>query len=229
MSAVIDAAESIGTNTTNPVFVGDATVGAGPAGTGVTPLDLWSGRFSNAKVRVRFSDGTGQGRSFICDVGGGWTISYCASHVGVELLLPDDSVIAAPNASGTDVAPLAAATGTVEDFVIESAMTLTEGSGLTTGNPATLTISRAIGANDEAIFKIPAGVDSVSVSSTVDTVNLRWLSFIDAAGNVAEVGRYPAASLDGGAYAVPRTARHLFVGNPEATGQTVTVIWTLET
>jgi len=229
MSEVISAATDLEPNTANPVYVGPETVGAGPGGTGATPLSLWSGRFSNAKMRVRFSDGTGQGRQFVCDVGGGWTLSYCASHVGVDLLLPEASVVAPPNASGLDVEALDSDTGSVEDFVIEASMTLTEGSGLSTGNVATLSISRQIGGNDEAIFKIPAGVDVASIIATTDSISARWINYIDAAGVPATVGSFRLASFDGAPYSVPRTSRHLLIGNLTPTPQDVTIVWTLET
>lgn len=229
MSEVLDASTNLEPNSAVPVYVGPETIGAGPAGTGPDPLALWSGRYSNAKLRIRFSDGTDRGRVIVCDVGGGFTLCYCATHVGVDLLLPVESVVAPPNQSGLDVEPLAPTTGSVEDFVVEASMTLTEGGGLLTGNVATLSISRQIGGNDEAIFKIPSGVDVASIVSTTDSISADWMNFIDAGGVPVRVGSYRAASFDGAAYSVPRTARHLMISNLTPTDQDVTVVWTLET
>lgn len=233
LSEVTSAAQSIGTGSTAPVYVGEATIGAGPAGTGAAPLDLWSGRYSSAKVRVRFSDGTGTGREFVCDAGGGWTLTYCATHVGVDLLLPDASVVAAPNASGTDVPALPADTGTVEDFVFEACMTLTSGAGLNTGQCPTLTVSRQLtatgtGPTSAAIFKIPAGAAVASILTRNANFSAVWPSFTDAAGNVIDVGAYPATNRDGSFYTIPRNARHLQITNLDALGQDVTVVWSLE-
>lgn len=228
MGAVVGAAKSTAPNSTADVWVGDRVNGGGFSG--VTPNVLYSGAFSAAKARIRFSDGSGFAREIVCDVGGGLTMPYCASHVGVDILLPEDSVVAAPNASGEDVPALPAVAGIVEDFVIEASMTLTEGAGLNTGLAPRLTISRDVGAGDIAVFKIPAGAAVVAVASDPSRFEFRWVTFpTNAAGVPGTVGIVRGPNItEGNALGVPNTARWLEVENTGGFVEPMTLVWGLE-
>lgn len=228
MGDVAGAAASTAPSSTADVWVGPRQNLGGFSG--VAPVPLYSGRFSAAKARVRFSDGSGFAREIVCDVGGGLTLAYCASHVGVDILLPNDSVVAPPNAFGADVAPLPAVEGVVEDFVIEASMTLTEGAGLNTGQAPRLTVSRDIANGDIEIFKVPAGGATVSLAADLTGLAFDWVTFpTNPAGATGSVGVYRAAIVsEGDTLAVPGTARWLQVTNSSGGTVPMSAIWGLE-
>lgn len=224
-SRVISAAESLGQPPADAVYVGDRVNLGGFSG--VDPTTLYSGRFSSAKARVRLSDGSGQGRTIICDVGGGLTMSYCCTHVGVELLLPDQSVVAPPN--GDPDTRLPAVAGMVEDFVVEASMTLTEGAGLNTGSAPKLTIGRRIDPGVTQVFKVPAGAVTLSFIGNPSNFRFQWVGFpTNPAGVTGEVGELRPNAVEGNTLVVPGNARWVELTNTSIVTNSISVIWGLE-
>jgi hypothetical protein len=224
-SDVISAAENLGPTSTDAVYVGDRVNLGGFSG--VDPQTRYSGRFSSTKARVRFSDGSGQGRTIVCDVGGGLTMSYCCTHVGVELLLPNQSVVAPPN--GDPNTRLPAVAGMVEDFVVEASMTLTEGAGLNTGSAPKLTIGRRIDAGVTQVFKIPAGGVTLSFIGTPADYSFTWVAFpTNPAGVPGDAGVLTTGAVEGNTLVVPGNARWLELTNTSGATSTVSLIWGLE-
>lgn len=214
-----------------PVKAGLVTVG--PVSQ-LTANPLFSGRYSALKARVTFTDQTAIQRVVELDIGGGSTLSFCGSHVGVDVLFPEPSVVVPPGATAQQILGLPRITipGLILDSWIQASAAPSPCAPIGR-EAARYTLTRIVNLGEIMLFEVPPG--AVSAQVYVDPV-------LDAAANLYQwvagplpsarfaVGDIPAPHVfsGGGALPVPGNARWLSVTNGGLGRQEISVVFELE-
>jgi hypothetical protein len=215
------------------VNLADQPVTAGPApapGPAVLAgLPLLSARYSALKARVTFSDQTAIQRVVELDIGGGATLAFFGSHVGVDVLYPEPGIVLPPGAGPSqldDFTPLPE--GIVLDSWIQASAAPSSCAPI--GRRACrYTLTRILAAGVPFLFEIPAGAVEAEIyvnpAAAIPGTTFRWVAG-PLTGLVVPVADIPPAFVSSHKFVVPGTARWLEVvaGAP----QTVTVVYTLE-
>lgn len=190
-----------------------------------------AGRYSQLQARVTFTDQTAIQRVIDVDIGGGTTISFFGSHVGVKALFPADTRLVPPNANATQLAAVPALpAGMVADSWIQASAAPTK-SPIGT-KEATFSITRNIVQNEVFLFKVPTGAVRCQISgapfasTTADTFSWVASSLVAAPFLIGDIANTAVRSNVVEA-AVPGKARWLQITNGGA-GATHTYSITFE-
>jgi hypothetical protein len=208
------------------------TAGAFPVGpvSELTGIPLFAARYSALKARVTFTDQTAIQRIVDLDIGGGATLSFCGTHVGVDVLYPEPGIVLPPGADASqldDFEPLPP--GLILDSWVQASAAPAPCAPI--GRRACrYTLTRNVLAGVPFLFEIPAGAVELEVYTTpaLGLFNLwRWVAG-PLPSALVPVGEIPGGVvvIGGGPQVVPGTARWLEV-TPSA-DQTVTTVFTLE-
>lgn len=207
------------------------TSGAYPAGptSQIEPTPLGAARYSALKARVTFTDQTATQRVVELDIGGGSTLSFAGSHVGVDVLYPEPGIVIAPNANREQLEALRGTLppGIVLDSWIQASAAPAPCAPIGR-RAARYTLTRNVQDGVPFVFEIPAGAVEATIYATGDqTANVwRWLQG-PLPSAIVPVGTIPTGiAVNVPVQVVPGTARWLEI---TASGdQTATVVFTLE-
>jgi hypothetical protein len=208
------------------------TAGAYPAGptSQVDPTPLGAARCSALKARVTFTDQTATQRVVELDIGGGSTLSFAGSHVGVDVLYPEPAIVIAPNANRDQLEALQGSLppGIVLDSWIQASAAPAPCAPIGR-RAARYTLTRNVQDGVPFVFELPAGAVEVQIYATGDQAANRW-RFLQGPLPAAAVpvATIPAGVLTSGdpALVIPGTSRWLEILPSGA--QTATVVFTLE-
>jgi len=201
---------------------------AGPARPGpqLTGIPIYAARYSALKARVTFTDQTATQRIVECDIGGGTTLSFCGSHVGVDVLFPEPTIELPPSPDAEELAKHVGVLppGIVLDSFVQASAAPAPCAPIGR-RAARFSLTRRVIGGTPFLFEIPAGAVEVATYATNDqSLNTwRWMTGPTTTSPIP-VGALPQSPLV--VAPIPGGARWLEVTTP--TPETVTVVYTLE-
>jgi hypothetical protein len=191
----------------------------------LTGIPLLAGRYSALKAEVTWTDNTATQRVFLCDIGGGTTLSFCGSHVGVKVAYPQPGFVLPPNANEAQrlVFEGQLPPGLVLDSLVQASAAPAPCAPIGR-RAARYTLTRRTTPDQGFLFEIPAGAVEVEIyTDNEPAANVwRWLAGPLGLAPVT-VGTINPADRS---HIVPGTARWLEIRS--AARVTATVAFTLE-